>query len=99
MSAIQQSPNRKHFRSESEWRKIIQDYTQSGLTQEAFCQQAGIPKSSFYKWHRRLKTASSARDTAGFIDIRTLASVKKDKPTWDIELDLGNGVCLRLRGA
>jgi hypothetical protein len=88
---------RKHFRPPSEWQQIIADYERSGLTQEVFCEQAQIPKSSFYKWRKRLGAQSAVDEPAQFIDLNTLVK-PKDKARWDIELDLGNGMRLSLRG-
>ena len=93
-----QSRARKTIRSESEWRQIIQNYEESQLTQDAFCQQAGIPKSSFYNWHRRLKPTMGDR-TPNFINLSDLKTSDTNRLSWDIELDLGQGVCLRLRGS
>ena len=88
---------RKLFRSQSEWQQIIADYERSGLTQEVFCEQAQIPKSSFYKWRKRLGTQSEADEPAQFIDLTALVK-PKDKARWEIDLDLGNGMRLSLRG-
>ena len=88
---------RKHFRSQSEWQQIIADYERSGLTQEVFCEQAQIPKSSFYKWRKRLGTQSAVDKPAQFIDLNALVK-PKDKTRWEIDLDLGNGMRLSLRG-
>lgn len=89
---------RKTMRSESEWRQIIQNYKESQLTQDEFCQQTGIPKSSFYNWHRRLKSATDD-PTPNFVSLSNLNLSDSNGLSWDIELDLGQGVCLRLRGS
>ena len=88
---------RKQFRPQSEWQQIISDYERSGLTQEVFCEQAQIPKSSFYKWRKRLGTQSAVDEPTQFIDLNTLVKPKAP-PRWEIELDLGNGMRLSLRG-
>ena len=88
---------RKHFRPQSEWQQIIADYERSGLTQEEFCEQTQIPKSSFYKWRKRLGTQLAVDEPTQFIDLNTLVK-PKDKARWEIELDLGNGMRLSLRG-
>lgn len=86
----------KIFRSEAQWQEIIADYKRSGLTQDAFCQHASIPKSSFYKWHKRLGQVKSG-ETAPFIDLNTLMP-SKTPTAWEITLDLGNGTRLSVRG-
>ena len=98
MSESTNQQKRKHFRPQSEWQQIIADYERSGLTQEAFCEQAQIPKSSFYKWRKRLGTQPAVDEPAQFIDLNTLVK-PKDTMRWEIDLDLGNGMRLSLRGA
>ena len=93
------SKSGKTMRSESEWQQIIADYESSQLTQDAFCQQAGIPKSSFYNWQRRIKSTTSEQTPKQFIKLSDLTSPDSRPLAWDIELDLGQGVCLRLRGS
>ena len=95
MSETPNQRKRKQFRPQSEWQQIIADYELSGLTQEAFCEQASIPKSSFYKWRKRLGTV--AEEPTQFIDLNTLVK-PKDAARWEIDLDLGNGLRLSLRG-
>lgn len=75
--------------SETQWRKIISAYKQSGLNQETFCAQKGIAKSSFYRWHSRLGGATPAAEE--FVEVKVPVCA------WDIELDLGCNVVLRMR--
>ena len=100
MSELPKSTKRKHFRPQSEWQQIIADYERSGLTQEAFCEQASIPMSTFYKWHKRLGTRSVSTEVAQFIDLNSLVQrdAQREAARWEIELDLGKGMRLSLRG-
>jgi len=93
-------------RSQTEWRRLIDEQAHSGLTQKAFCKQAGIPVASFGYWKRKLRperinasTPGAARSKtislADWIELPTRGSVSDG--VWQIELELGNGVCLRLR--
>ena len=74
-------------RSEAEWVKILSAYEQSGLSQEVFCEREGVAESSLSKWRRKLVQSRN-----GFIEVKPEASA------WDIELELGGNVVLRLRG-
>jgi transposase-like protein len=89
--------NPKKRRPQSEWQQIIADYERSGLTQKAFCEQFAIAKSSFYKWRKRLVTQQAVIEPVPFIDLNTLVQ-REDTPRWEIELELGNGMRLSLRG-
>ncbi len=83
--------NGKVRRSKSEWSELIAAYKSSGISQEAFCEREGVAKSSFSKWHQRLRSEPGPKN--GFIEL-------KAKPScWDLELDLGRGVVLRMRSA
>ncbi len=88
-------------RSAEQWRSLIDDQASSGLSQVAFCKREKIAPSSFAKWKRKLSTPGSKRqeltpDLTPWIDLGPLGSQPKPS-AWDIELDLGGGVCLRLR--
>jgi hypothetical protein len=87
----------KHFRSESQWRQIIAEYESSGLTQDQFCQHAAIAKSSFYHWRKRLENSEPKGETTQFIDLTDLMH-REGTRRWEIELDLGDGIRLSLRG-
>jgi hypothetical protein len=94
------SSNRRIRRSAEQWQQIIDEQAGSGLSQIAFCERKGIALSTFAHWKRRLSSAvtdSDANDSkrsSPWIDLGALAGSASG---WDIELDLGGGVCLRLR--
>jgi putative transposase len=86
-------------RSADQWRKLISEQTDSGLSQEAFCKHKRLALSTFANWKRRLGSEPAvqgerAPDPSTWID---LGSVGVGSSGWDIELDLGDGICLRLR--
>ena len=89
-------------RSENEWRTLIDEQATSGLTQRAFCDLRGIPLATFGYWKRKLrgKSVSPAMPTGPgadteWIELPIHGAVAGG--SWQIELDLGNGLCLRLR--
>ncbi len=94
-------------RSPREWRALIQAFSHSGVTRSQFCTRHGVALSTFDWWRRRLRRASATRPEpntppspakALFVEV-----AQEDKPMatvsarWDVELDLGGGVFLRLR--
>ena len=86
-------------RSANQWRKLIAEQADSGLSQEVFCKQKRLALSTFANWKRRLASGSVAEDKRTYdpstwIDLGSLGARSSG---WDIELDLGDGVCLRLR--
>lgn len=89
-------------RSPARWQRLIAEQIDSGLTQSAFCRARGISPSSLKYWKRRLSAPSaSAVDVPhpGFVQLT--AEVVDDAvgggERWDVELDLGTGMVLRLR--
>jgi len=89
-------------RSESDWRRLIQEWAQSGQSQEAFCRTRGLALSSLCNWRRKLKGESESsglppREAAGFIELTAPMETEKESPDWDVELAVGNGMVLRLR--
>ena len=81
-------------RGEAEWRALMAEYEHWDGTQVAFCRARGISRKTFHAWRRRFglahrpKSAGSGR----FVEIAPASA-----PGWDVELELGGGVVLRLR--
>ena len=92
-------------RSKAEWQQLIDAQQSSGLPQKVFCQQEGLSIGTFSNWKRKLKdgeelfiplTDNSNPSPDPWIELP--AAIPSNTP-WHIELDLGNGVCLRLSQA
>ena len=98
---------RKYARhSAAQWRVLISEFEASGVSQRTFCTRHGLAKSTFELWRRKLRETRKA-DVAGvrpealFVEL-TAPIVDKTEaspaaPAWEVELDLGAGVVLRLR--
>ena len=86
-------------RTRAQWQSIMADFEQSELGGEAYCQRHGLAYSSFAKWRSLLKQeALSEEDPVSFIQLPNTLTSLSDHPTgWDIELDLGAGVMIRLK--
>ena len=90
---MSESKRRRIRRSEAEWQRLINEQADSGQTQAAFCAANGISVASFQNWKRRLVAAEVSPEP--WLELGSLA--QQSTSAWDIELDLGDGVCLRLR--
>jgi transposase-like protein len=88
-----ESRKRRARRSRDEWQRLIDEQAESGQTQAAFCAERGISVTSLQNWKRRLARSESTGEP--WLELGTLVEAKS--PTWDIELDLGDGIRLRLR--
>lgn len=91
-------------RTTNQWRSLVDDQKQSGLTVEQFCKHHGLTQSNFYLWRKKLAADTPDHlikpDSSGhaqWINVSAPAAVVGS--TWDIELDLPNGVTLRMRSA
>jgi putative transposase len=80
-------------RSRETWQRLVDEHAASGQTQRAFCAQRGISLASFGNWKRRLATEAASDDPW----VEVLGVTESRTGDWDLELDLGAGVCLRLR--
>ena len=93
-------------RSAEIWRAMVARFTQSGLTEEVFCQGEGVSPKLFHRWRTKRVRATrravvekptrvtpSAATTAGFFD---LGSLKDGGSKLEMRLDLGGGVLLHV---
>lgn len=97
---------RRHSRyPASQWQAWIDEQSRSGQSQQVFCEQKGLSKSSFQHWKRRLASGTPVTSPSSATKSTLFAPVSvpeedaiDDEPRgWEIELDLGDGVCLRFR--
>lgn len=87
-------------RTPDQWRELIAEQAASAMSQEAFCKHKRLALSTFANWKRRLGATPAtqnecAPDPSAWIDLSSLGV--SSSAGWTIELDLGDGVCLRLR--
>lgn len=84
---------RRIRRTRDEWQRLIDEQSASGLTQTVFCQSKGLSLASFQNWKRKLAEASPTGSP--WLELGTLGA--SSDASWDVELQLGEGICLRLR--
>lgn len=94
-------PKPRLRRTKAQWKALLEEYSTSGLTQAAFCQMHRIATSSLFKWQKYFASQPAASD---FVDI-TESLAQAPSPFadsgrdnhWQVELELGPGVVLRMR--
>ena len=88
-------------RTPAQWSTLVQRYHDSALTQTAFCKAQGLALSSFTKALResRASVASGASAQEFVPVLLDDAEPSNNRMAWDVELELGAGVVLRIRGA
>lgn len=80
-------------RGEPEWRRLVARFEASRLDAVSFCERESISLSSLQRWRRRLREA----DQDGFVEI-PVPGLTTSASQWSLEVELPNGVVLRLRG-
>jgi hypothetical protein len=100
MSAISE----RGRRSRSQWQSLIARAEHSELSITEFCRRESVSTASFYSWRKRLGGATSGATLAAagaedgaFLELGVLGSEAAGPVSWDIELELGAGMVLRLR--
>ena len=89
-------PQNKTRRGRNEWTRLIAKYEAGAATQREFCQRHGLAHSTFCCWRKRL--LQGAASDAGVEPLVELPLLPIDGPSpWRLELELGQGVVLRLR--
>lgn len=88
-------------RTSEQWKALVDQQRNSGLSAAQFCKQENIGYASFCNWRKRLSDLSTedsvcSGDTS-FLDLSSLMGTSTSSgPGWNIVLSLGNGVELRL---
>jgi hypothetical protein len=103
VTVVPDSGRRLTRRSAAQWRVLVDAFEQSGMSRRAFCTRHGVSASTFGWWRSRLGTAprgvAAVRpDTnAVFVELSAPVAAVPTAAAWDLELELGAGVVLRLR--
>lgn len=84
------------YRSESEKRRIVEGYERSGLSQERFCKERGVSLSNLARWRVKAKAGQADRELE-MVKPQFLEIGAEPSNCWDIEVNFGGGVVLRMR--
>ena len=99
---------RRARRTAAQWRKLIERFDRSGQTRGNFCTANGLALSTFDLWRRKLGEAQAPADEAHpeslFVELTNATESPGSRTAvgtgaWEVELELGAGVVLRLRRA
>ena len=83
-------------RSQDDWKAILTTYENSGLTQEAFCQQNKLSPSTFSKWKKQF--SQNAITPPSFIELPTTESLMTASTyCFELNIALRSGFKLNLR--
>jgi hypothetical protein len=103
MSTLPTRPKRVRVsRTPDQWRTLFDRFEHSGQTRDQFCHEQGISLSSFSHWRTKLRkqkaVAPPPPESPLFTELTSVAQPEASPVSgWDIELQLGADVFLRLR--
>ncbi len=90
------TPHSNIHRGRSAWEQLMAQYAASGITQRQFCKQHNLSYGTFCTWRKRLRSSALANEqTAALVEL-PLQAAELDS-AWRVELDLGQGVVLRMK--
>jgi len=91
----QRDPRKERF-----WRRVVQQWRDSGLSVRQFCQLRELSEASFYAWRRTLQQRGAQAAPVPFLPVRIVpeptSAAATDGLSSDLELLLGNGRRLRV---
>ena len=81
-----------HRKSRQQWRKIINEHGQSGLSIAGFCREQGIIAKRFHYWKRRLNVLSGPPQPAEVLDTdSSFIEMSFEKPELTTVITLRHG--------
>ncbi len=88
-------------RNEDEWRELLVRFEHGGQSREQFCADQGLAVSTFSRWRQRMRALGRAdaklSSEAVFVELSSADAPGAVASPWDVELQLGKGMFLRLR--
>jgi len=89
-------PKYKH-RSADQWKNLIDDQRNSGLSAPRYCQKHDLGYASFCQWRKKLcATATSPTEQLpAFVEVEAQVGLSAN-PHWVVELQLGSDTVLRI---
>jgi hypothetical protein len=96
---MSKTPSRNNRRGREEWERLMVEYEAGEVSQRVFCAQRGLAYSSFGYWRKRLRGALEGADRSmpALLELPGLPRCGFESTPWRIELELGEGIVLRVR--
>ena len=93
---------RRTRRTAAQWRELVERFERAGQSRGRFCAAHGLALSTFDLWRRKLRGAPAVREEAPeavFVELSGGPETERGAASWEVELELGAGVVLRVRRA
>ena len=96
---MSQAMQTKSRRTQDDWSQLMTEYEAGELTQRQFCARHQLAYSTFCYWRKRLSAGAVRTELAAtslpLLELPVLPMPEQTK--WRLELELGQGVVLRLK--
>ena len=90
--------HRRPRKTRSQWQEIITEFTLSDSPARVFCADHDLAYGTFAKWRYRFtKPIQKKTEPSRLIELIQPASPQPESEYWHVELELGNGMTLRVR--
>ena len=91
------NPKDRRRLSRAHWLELIQAYEEGKESQVEFCDRHGVGHSTFCKWRKRLREERVEFEMVEpFVELSAVSTLPVEA-SWRVELDLGNGMILRVK--
>ena len=82
--------------SSAQWQQMLARFDAEGLSVVEFCRRNHVSPSSFHRWRQLLSgtTPVLAPVASSFLELPSIVTPRAGR--WQIELELGDGIVLRL---
>jgi len=93
---------RRTRRTAAQWQELVERFERAGQSRGRFCAAHGLALSTFDLWRRKLRGAAAVREEvpeAVFVELSGRPETERGASSWEVELELGAGVVLRVRRA
>jgi hypothetical protein len=91
---------RRARQSASEWAALIDQFKNSGMGVNEFCQQQDLAPATFRRWHSRFAskaTAHSPSASTGFVAVKPAERSAPAPSGSSIQLQIGSSITLTIR--
>ena len=85
---------RRVRRTQQQWSEILERFEASGLSSREFCRREQLVVSSLQRWRSRLSRVPAPQ----FLQLAPASNPTAPSTNWALELELPDGMRLRLRG-
>ena len=83
-------------RDRSAWEQLMTQYETGNISQRLFCEEHGIAYSTFGYWRKQLRqSVPIEKPSTALVELPMFPL--EQAPDWRVELDLGQGIVLRMK--